>query len=40
MFETRHVLRPSATAMALPRLQTNYQDSWLGLKNNFNTSKP
>jgi homogentisate 1,2-dioxygenase len=35
MFETRHVLRPSATALSLPTLQNNYQDSWLGLQNNF-----
>jgi homogentisate 1,2-dioxygenase len=35
MFETRHVLRPSTAALALPTLQTNYQDSWLGLQNHF-----
>jgi homogentisate 1,2-dioxygenase len=35
MFETRHILRPSAAALALPSLQTSYQDSWLGLQNHF-----
>ena len=37
MFETRHLLRPSAAALASPTLQSDYQSSWLGLQNHFKT---
>ncbi len=35
MFESRHVIRPTAQALAGGHRQTNYQACWQGLKNNF-----
>jgi homogentisate 1,2-dioxygenase len=35
MFETRHVICPTATALALPTLQADYTECWRGLKKNF-----
>jgi homogentisate 1,2-dioxygenase len=35
MFETRTVICPTPTALALPTLQPNYSDCWQGLKKNF-----
>jgi homogentisate 1,2-dioxygenase len=36
MFETRHVLCPTAQALASAQLQVNYSACWSGLKKNFN----
>ncbi len=39
MFESRHVLHPSAQALAAPTLQQNYAACWHGLKKHF-TGQP
>lgn len=36
MLETRYVLRPTQQALHLPTLQTDYQNSWLGLTKSLN----
>ena len=35
MFETRHVLCPTAHALASPQLQASYHDCWAGIRKNF-----
>jgi len=35
MFETRHVLRPTAQALDAPQRQADYQDCWQGLARHF-----
>ena len=37
MFETRHVICPTATALALPELQPEYQQCWQTLGKRFST---
>ncbi|HEY4071468.1 MAG TPA: homogentisate 1,2-dioxygenase [Herbaspirillum sp.] len=39
MFETRHVLCPTAQALASAQLQTDYSACWSDLKKNFNPEK-
>ncbi|MES2072288.1 MAG: homogentisate 1,2-dioxygenase [Pseudomonadota bacterium] len=36
MFETRHVIRPTAYALASPQLQQDYYQCWMGIQKNFN----
>ncbi|WP_229751367.1 homogentisate 1,2-dioxygenase [Undibacterium terreum] len=36
MFETRHVIRPTAYALASPQLQNDYYQCWMGIQKNFN----
>jgi len=36
MFESRHVIRPTAYALAMPELQKDYLQCWQGLQKNFN----
>jgi homogentisate 1,2-dioxygenase len=40
MFETRHVLRPSRAALALPQLQTDYDSCWGGMATRFDEEQP
>jgi homogentisate 1,2-dioxygenase len=35
MFETRHVIQPTAYALGSPQLQRNYADCWQGIRKNF-----
>jgi len=35
MFETRHVIVPTAYALAAPQRQRDYQDCWAGIRKNF-----
>jgi homogentisate 1,2-dioxygenase len=35
MFETRNVIRPTVHALALPQLQTDYDECWSGLRKYF-----
>ena len=37
MFETRNVICPTATALALPELQHEYQQCWQTLNKRFRT---
>ncbi len=39
MFESRHVIRPTAQALAASHRQTNYQACWQGLRRNFDPGK-
>ena len=39
MFETRHVIRPTAQALALPQRQRDYQNCWAGLRKHFNPDR-
>ena len=40
MFETRHVIRPTAYALQSPQLQPDYYQCWQGLKKHFNPQQP
>lgn len=40
MFETRLVICPTASALASPQLQANYNACWNGLKKHFDPSRP
>ena len=40
MFETRHVIRPTAYALQSPQLQLDYYQCWQGLKKHFNPQQP
>ena len=40
MFETRHVIRPTAYALQSPQLQQDYYQCWQGLKKHFNPAQP
>lgn len=40
MFETRHVIRPTAFALASPQLQPDYFECWQGLERNFTGGAP
>jgi homogentisate 1,2-dioxygenase len=35
MFESRYVIHPTPQALALPQLQSNYQECWQGLASHF-----
>lgn len=37
MFEARHVIRPTAQALASPQRQADYQECWSGLRKHFNS---
>jgi homogentisate 1,2-dioxygenase len=39
MFEARHVIRPTAQALASPQRQRDYQACWQGLRKHFNPEK-
>jgi len=39
MFETRHVICPTAQALASPQLQGDYQACWAGIQNNFRADR-
>jgi len=40
MFETRHVLRPTAAALASPQRQVGYQQCWSGIDKRFHPESP
>ena len=40
MFEARHVIRPTAQAVAAPQRQRDYQACWQGLRKHFNPETP
>ncbi|MEP7061595.1 MAG: homogentisate 1,2-dioxygenase [Betaproteobacteria bacterium] len=40
MFETRHVIRPTRQALALPGLQRDYTRAWQGIRKRFDPAQP